>query len=259
MQLIVYSTALFAAMATLILSIYSLRAPNWIRFDTPTSSPFQYSSTYGLRQKCDRSNLHPDFQCRPFPERERDCVGSNKDLIRVESDWWKKFESRINNGNQSVTGHDHHHHHQNLVPVGSGLVEVADIEEEAPPDDGFGFCEKFNTAAYAAEFSVIIGVISMFCVFIVILGNDHRKRHGWKVCCGLIGTHGLLQIIAWALILNVFNNDNRFYFGSKLSTSSYISIASSVIDIVAFTGLFVAGFTLNDDEDSNDEYQPISG
>lgn len=59
------------------------------------------------------------------------------------------------------------------------------------------------------------------------------------------------------MILNVFNTDNQFYFGSKLSTSAYKAIAATVVDIVAFTVLFVAGFTLNEN-DSSEEYEPIS-
>lgn len=93
--------------------------------------------------------------------------------------------------------------------MGSGLVEITDDDDVSPAasmnlpassisatgdesgsEENFGFCEKWNTAAYTAEFSIVIGVISMFCVFIVILGNEHRKQHGWKVCGGLIAIHG---------------------------------------------------------------------
>ncbi|KAH9810350.1 hypothetical protein DFH28DRAFT_495351 [Melampsora americana] len=260
MQLLTYSCALFSTMTTLILSIYSLRAPNWIKFDTPDSSPFQYSSTYGLRQKCDRSNLHPEYQCRVFPDRQRDCT-SSKDLVKMESKWWKEMHQNLSRNQTSTLAH----HVSKMVPLGSGLVDdgfdttsSSDspiIKKDSDGDENFGFCEKWNTAAYTSEFSIVIGVISMFCIFIVILGNDHRKQHGWKVCGGLIAVHGLLQTITWVLIINVFNTDNRFYFGSKLSTSSYIAISSSVIDIIAFTGLFAVGFTFN--EDPREDYEPI--
>ncbi|EFP89367.2 uncharacterized protein PGTG_15546 [Puccinia graminis f. sp. tritici CRL 75-36-700-3] len=78
MQLLLYSGCLLVTILSLILSIYTLQSPTWIRFDTPSSSPFQYSSIYGLTQKCDKSNLHPEFQCRRFPQVDRDCQGGSR-------------------------------------------------------------------------------------------------------------------------------------------------------------------------------------
>ncbi|OAV94230.1 hypothetical protein PTTG_00613 [Puccinia triticina 1-1 BBBD Race 1] len=215
MQLLVYSGSLLVTILSLILSLYSLQAPTWIRFDTPAGSPLAFSSTYGLTQKCDRSNLHPAFECRRFPDLGRDCSPPPAQL-------------HPSNG----TSHGH------MAPLGGGTVRV-DEDGRA----GFGFCEQWNTAAYTAQLSVVVGVLNIFSTFVILLGNSYRHAHGWKICAGLLAIHAFFQSVAWILIVNVFNQDGRFYFGSRLSTATYVSIATTIVDLLLLTALVAAGFT----------------
>jgi hypothetical protein len=61
----------------------------------------------------------------------------------------------------------------------------------------------------------------------------------------------------------VFNEDDRFYFGSRLSSSTYIAIVTSIIDLLFLTALVAAGvagiFARPGDDDDNcrDEYERI--
>ncbi|KAI9602931.1 hypothetical protein H4Q26_002239 [Puccinia striiformis f. sp. tritici PST-130] len=212
--------SLFITILTLILSIYSLQAPTWIRFDTPSGSPFQYSSIYGLTQKCDKSNLHPEFQCRRFPQLDRDCQST-----RPQS---KSF--------------------------GEGHTKPT-----PNPEERFGFCEQWITAAYTAQLSVIIAIINLFSTFLILIGNNFRKEHGWKICAGLTSIHAVFQSLAWILIINLFNKDDRFYFGSRLSTSTYLSIVTSVIDLISIAALVAAGFTgiFNSSSNDRDQYERV--
>lgn len=234
MQLVIYSSALLVAILTLILSIYSLQAPAWIRFDTPKSSPFQFSSIYGLTQKCDKSNLHLEFQCRPFPQIDQDCQSSPaKDFFKLINSDYDLFNrtgvlTNMNGSRKDI-----------FAPLGGGLVSI----DNSGTRDGFGFCEKWITAAYTAQLSIIIGVVNLFSTFMILISNRYRQEHGWKICAGLISIHGIFQTIAWVLIVTVFHEDNRFYFGSRLTSSTIISIITSVIDLVFFTALIAAGLS----------------
>ncbi|CAH7674061.1 hypothetical protein BY996DRAFT_1265005 [Phakopsora pachyrhizi] len=267
MQHLVYSSSLLASITTLVLSIYSLNAPAWIRFDTPSSSPLQYSESYGLKFKCGRSNIAPDFVCRPFPDRSRDCGASSNSIL--EDPFFEKLLSADDRQlplNRSIHQFLHRKNSSSSIktaPMGSGSIELLESASSVLDRLGaqrFGFCEKWNSAGFCAEMSIVIGAISIFCVSIVLLGNRHRQKHGWKICAGLIAIHAVSQITTWVFVLQIFNTDNRFYIGSKLSTSFYISVASSMIDLICLTGLVAAGIVENDDDDdSNDEsnYQPI--
>ncbi|PLW42748.1 hypothetical protein PCASD_06893 [Puccinia coronata f. sp. avenae] len=273
MQLLIYSASLLVTILTLILTIYSLQAPTWIRFDTPSASPFQFSSIYGLTQECDKSNLHPEFQCRPFPQLDRDCQARRPSDV-------SKFTAHRYDVHTNGTLASTHQQQQKLVrrarimaPLGSGsvLLEEEEAQQSDPDDDGhgkhprsgFGFCEKWNTAAYTAQLSVVIGIINLFSTFLILIGNHYRQEHGWKICAGLVAIHAFFQSLAWILIVAVFNEDDRFYFGSRLSSSTYIAIVTSIIDLLFLTALVAAGvagiFARPGDDDDNcrDEYERI--
>lgn len=149
-----------------------------------------------------------------------------------------------------------------FVPLGSGMISVDGRvqDEDGEPRDGFGFCEKWVTAAYTAQLSVVIGIINLFSTFLILIGNGYRQEHGWKICAGLLAIHAIFQTLAWILVINVFNEDDRFYFGSRLSWSTYISIFTSVVDLIFLTALVAAGLSgiLNStSENSRDEYERI--
>ncbi|KNZ48221.1 hypothetical protein VP01_581g3 [Puccinia sorghi] len=252
MQLLIYSASLLVTILTLILTIYSLQAPTWIRFDTPSSSPFQFSSIYGLTQKCDKSNLHPEFQCRPFPQLDRDCQGKSSDASGFTQHQYDVYNHTVDRLN--------HTRRAQLAPLGGGSVILEDpIQSDGGTRSGFGFCEKWNTAAYTAQLSVVIGIINIFSTFLILIGNNYRQEHGWKICAGLVSIHVLFQSLAWILIITVINEDDRFYFGSRLSTSTYVSIVTSVIDFIFLTALLAAGFTgiFTSSSVERDEYERI--
>ncbi|KAH9452504.1 hypothetical protein MJO28_008588 [Puccinia striiformis f. sp. tritici] len=253
MPLLIYSASLFITILTLILSIYSLQAPTWIRFDTPSGSPFQYSSIYGLTQKCDKSNLHPEFQCRRFPQLDRDCQSTRTPI--------KEFrEGRYKTDTESGMINSTHPHSSHFAPLGGGSV-LLDAQDEGDDQrrNGFGFCEQWITAAYTAQLSVIIAIINLFSTFLILIGNNFRKEHGWKICAGLTSIHAVFQSLAWILIINLFNKDDRFYFGSRLSTSTYLSIVTSVIDLISIAALVAAGFTgiFNSSSNDRDQYERV--
>jgi len=251
MQLLIYSASLLVTILTLILTIYSLQAPTWIRFDTPSSSPFQFSSIYGLTQKCDKSNLHPEFQCRPFPQLDRDCQAKSSDASGFTQHQYDVYNRTLDRPN--------HTRRARVAPLGGGSVILEDqIQGDGGTRSGFGFCEKWNTAAYTAQLSGVIGIINIFSTFLILIGNKYRQEHGWKICAGLVSIHALFQSLAWILIIAVFNEDDRFYFGSRLSTSTYVSIVTSVIDLVFLTALLAAGFTgIFTSSTERDEYERI--
>ncbi|KAA1110290.1 hypothetical protein PGT21_017110 [Puccinia graminis f. sp. tritici] len=74
-----------------------------------------------------------------------------------------------------------------IVPLGGGSVVLAD---PPPQRNGFGFCEKWRTAAYTAQLSIVITVINLFATFLILIGNNYRQEHGWKICAGLVSIHG---------------------------------------------------------------------
>ncbi|KAA1103237.1 hypothetical protein PGT21_010684 [Puccinia graminis f. sp. tritici] len=263
MQLLLYSGCLLVTILSLILSIYTLQSPTWIRFDTPSSSPFQYSSIYGLTQKCDKSNLHPEFQCRRFPQVDRDCQGGSRPDEITSRFTGHQYEVMTNN-QTTLAPSGPRRRSSRIVPLGGGSVILTD---PPPQRNGFGFCEKWRTAAYTAQLSIVIAVINLFATFLILIGNNYRQEHGWKICAGLVSIHAVFQSLAWILILNVFNQDDRFYFGSRLSTSIYISIITSALDLIFLTAIVAAGFTgifvpassssLSSGVDRRDEYERI--
>ncbi|KAA1109385.1 hypothetical protein PGTUg99_031535 [Puccinia graminis f. sp. tritici] len=155
-----------------------------------------------------------------------------------------------------------------IVPLGGGSVVLAD---PPPQRNGFGFCEKWRTATYTAQLSIVIAVINLFATFLILIGKNTAGRSVlfalliphfciWCVCVAVF------QSLAWILILNVFNQDDRFYFGSRLSTSIYISIITSAHDLIVLTAIVATGFTgifvpasssSSSGVDRRDEYEPI--
>ncbi|MBW0531160.1 hypothetical protein O181_070875 [Austropuccinia psidii MF-1] len=247
MKIIIYSIILIISIVNLFFSIYTFRTPNWIRFDSPKSSPFQLTSIFGLKEKCDKSADYSQFQCRKFPEKSKDCSIDINLFKTNQLTLQPALKLLKNRGDESLGDQDqvnqfNAHTHQTK--------------------SGFGFCEKWNTAAYTSQLSIIINLISVFCIFIVLIGNNYRKENGWKVCGGLILIHAIFQTISWSLIIKVFNEDDRFYLGSNLSLSTYISILTSILDLMCFTtlicGEFSGVFKHSNQAEEDDDYVPIN-
>ncbi|SPO38258.1 uncharacterized protein PSFLO_03735 [Pseudozyma flocculosa] len=79
------------------------------------------------------------------------------------------------------------------------------------------FCAAWRGASYAAQMSFAFLVVSLLGLLLILLLNGRqRKRDGWRIISGCSALALTLQAIAVGVIANLFNNDERFYAGSKL-------------------------------------------
>ncbi len=82
---IVFSLALFIFLAATGMTLASIIVPNWIAYDTTTSSGKTLHYTYGLHRKCSNTKLPPDaylhttsaVTCHAYP-RYSDCQGEDR-------------------------------------------------------------------------------------------------------------------------------------------------------------------------------------
>ncbi|GAA96406.1 uncharacterized protein L969DRAFT_89119 [Mixia osmundae IAM 14324] len=223
MKLTVYLVSFIVLISTVTLTIIGAAMPNWIKYTTPASSPFPYRTTYGLFAKCDSTPLTDGWRCRSFPNRSKDCSPSSS-LSLASDDPERALQSE-------------------------DQVRIRKRRSE-----GFGFCELWLTAGYVTSLSIVFGLGAILSIILVMFGGRKRRQEGWKVCSVMISLHAAFQILATAIIAQLYNGDDRFWYGTKLGSSFVLTTISWSLDIVLVVAILAGGYIASSEEDG---YQAI--
>ncbi|KAN0059738.1 hypothetical protein ACQY0O_008310 [Thecaphora frezii] len=104
------------------------------------------------------------------------------------------------------------------------------------------FCAAWRGASYAAQMSFAFLIVALLgLVLILALNGRQRKQNGWKIVSGCSAIAVALQAVAVGAVADRFNNDDRFYAGSKLGSAFVVATASLSLVTVTIVGLVIAG------------------
>ncbi|BGP18344.1 hypothetical protein JCM10213_008516 [Rhodosporidiobolus nylandii] len=230
--LALYLGALAVALTTLGLSTSSLYRARWVSSSTPTVVPVVLTTSYGLFQKCETSSYLPGVvECRPFPQRGRDCGRREAELPKE-------------GGAQVLSGEDH--------------------DEE---DERWGFCESWYTAGYAHQLSLVFALANLIALVLTLVGTatvgrgfrTEKLRSGWKLVAGLMTLQALCLVVSSSLIAYERNHDRRFAHGAHLGRSWTMTTVSYALNLaVVLALLFVRATGRLRIVPGEDGYEPIS-
>jgi len=124
------------------------------------------------------------------------------------------------------------------------------------------FCTAFTSARYATELGM--GFAAMALVALLIGVSTHsRRRRIWRAVAGLVALHATFQLVAFALITEVYRRHLYAPFdNAKLSAGYYMNAASWIVGMLVAGGVVTTGISADKGHAwaaGNRAYRPISG
>jgi hypothetical protein len=124
------------------------------------------------------------------------------------------------------------------------------------------FCTAFTSARYATELG--IGFSAMALVALCFGVSTHsRRRRIWRAVAGLVALHAIFQLVAFALITDIYHMHRYAPFDkARLSAGYYMNTVSWIVGILTAAGVVVTGISADKGHSwaaGNRAYRPISG
>ncbi|KAF8893344.1 hypothetical protein BD779DRAFT_1505702 [Infundibulicybe gibba] len=109
--------------------------------------------------------------------------------------------------------------------------------------DGAGkpFCMRWSTAGYAEMVAVGCAALALFSILLGVTTHSRRRRV-WKAVAGFVFLHGVLQMIGFAVVTDVYRTERRFEQGRP--GIGYVMITVSwILDILVAGAVVIAGIS----------------
>ncbi|KAJ7647330.1 hypothetical protein FB45DRAFT_781970 [Roridomyces roridus] len=123
------------------------------------------------------------------------------------------------------------------------------------------FCAAWNGAGYATEVSIGFGVLS-FLAIIVGVSTHSRRRRIWRAVAGLVTIHAILQLVAFALVTDLYRTSGYPTFeDAKLGSGIILAAISWVLGVLTAISVILTGVAADQGKRwaaGNRAYQPIN-
>jgi len=124
------------------------------------------------------------------------------------------------------------------------------------------FCIAWTSARYATELG--IGFAAMALVALLFGISTHsRRRRIWRAIAGLIALHAIFQLVAFALITDIYHQHRYADFQhARLSAGYFMNAVSWIAGVLITAGVITTGISADKGHHwaaGNRAYRPISG
>jgi len=113
--------------------------------------------------------------------------------------------------------------------------------EQDDCDDSRSFCAEWTSAGYAVELAIGFGALSLVTILIGI-STSARRRRVWRAVAGFIVLQSLLQLVAFALIVDAFRVSRYPTFeDAKLGPALVFNAVAWVFGLLTALTVIVTG------------------
>ncbi|KAJ6593906.1 hypothetical protein B0H19DRAFT_1092690 [Mycena capillaripes] len=135
-------------------------------------------------------------------------------------------------------------------------------DEDSCSDENRYFCGAWTSARYAVELAIGFGVLS-FVTVLVGVSTHSRQRRIWRAVAGLVVLHAVLQLVAFALVVDLYRT-SRFptFTEAKLGPALVFNAVAWVLSVLTAISVILTGMAADRGKRwaaGNRAYQPIAG
>ncbi|KAJ7680328.1 hypothetical protein DFH06DRAFT_1162668 [Mycena polygramma] len=158
---------------------------------------------------------------------------------------------------------------QRLV-IGRGSPRFEDFEcrkfpmreKDSCDEENQFFCAAWASAGYAVQLAIGFGALSLVTVLFGVSTHSRRRRI-WRAIAGLIVLQSLLQVVAFALIVDLYRTGRYPTFDdARLGPALIFNAVAWVFGILTAISVIVTGTAADRGKRwaaGNRAYQPIEG
>jgi len=122
------------------------------------------------------------------------------------------------------------------------------------------FCTAFTSARYATELGIGFAALALVALLIGVSTHSRRRRI-WRAVAGLVALHATFQLIAFALITEIYHNSRYAPFDyARLSAGYYMNAISWILGMLIAAGVITTGISADKGHPwaaGNRAYRPI--
>ncbi|KAK0334974.1 hypothetical protein LTR02_015434 [Friedmanniomyces endolithicus] len=111
----------------------------------------------------------------------------------------------------------------------------------------------WRSTGFLMNFSVVIELACVVAYITILVGGRASREAGWHVLASLLGVVAVAQMVAMALVVYLYDHDNRFFVGWELDKSWVLCTVSWTVLTVDVLGIVAARYLLP----KEDDYEPI--
>jgi hypothetical protein len=186
--------------------------------------PVRLSTSYGLFSVCTSDSYLPGVvECRPFPQRERDCPTKRSEKLQGGG-----MGTYSGEGNKEGQEEERWDLCDSWITAGWVLLLFS-----------FPFLRLTRlsrTRSYAHQLSLVFSIGALLSMILTLIGTatvgrgfrTEKLRSGWKLVAGLLSLQGFCLVVASSLVAYERNHDVRFAYGAHLGAFSFLSHIFSV-------------------------------
>ncbi|PWY96520.1 hypothetical protein BO94DRAFT_580359 [Aspergillus sclerotioniger CBS 115572] len=140
---------------------------------------------------------------------------------------------------------DHHYSyglHRRCSSV-TGECESFPHREDCHAGDRY-FCSMWRSVGFLMSFAVVLEGMSVVAYLIVLSGGKRLRESGWKILSLLIILSAVVQAASMSLVAYLFDNEERFFVGWRLSESWIYCTVSWCLSLFCAGVLILAAHTL---------------
>ncbi|KIN06413.1 hypothetical protein OIDMADRAFT_17303 [Oidiodendron maius Zn] len=116
-------------------------------------------------------------------------------------------------------------------------------EEDCHVDTTY-FCSMWRSVSFMMSAAALFELVTLVAFFILITGGKQKRESGWRVMSFLLVLVGILQCASMAIVAYLFDNDDRFFVGWKLSESWILCTVSWSVCMLSAAGICVSAYFL---------------
>ncbi|KAJ7497301.1 hypothetical protein FB451DRAFT_224924 [Mycena latifolia] len=129
-------------------------------------------------------------------------------------------------------------------------------------DENQTFCAAWTSAGYAVELAIGFGALSLITIAIGVSTHSRRRRI-WRAVAGLVVLQSLFQLVAFALVVDMFRT-SRFptFDDAKLGLALIFDAVAWVVGVLTAISVISTGMAADRGHRwaaGNRAYQPIDG